>query len=66
MLGTGGKTIAETVREAFGMVLTGGGVEALSLNVFGGLMLRHVIARGIVLVFGEVGVSVPAVDRLRG
>jgi len=44
----------------------GGGVEALSLDVFRGLTLRDIIAREIVPVFGEVGVSVPAVDRLRG
>ena len=67
MLGADRKAIVETIREAFGMVLTGGGggdVEALSLTVFGGLTLRDVIARVIVLVFGEVGVCVPAVDRL--
>lgn len=69
MLGADRKAIVETIREAFGMVLTGGGggdVEALSLTVFGGLTLRDVIARVIVLVFGEVGVCVPAVDRLWG
>jgi len=66
MLTTGGKAIVETIREAFGMVLTGGGVEALSLHVFGGLTPRSIISRGVVLAFGEVGVSAPAVDGPKG
>ncbi|RPA96943.1 succinyl-CoA synthetase-like protein [Choiromyces venosus 120613-1] len=66
MLDTGGKATAETIWESFRMVLSDTSVKVLFVNVFGGLTLCDVIAKGIVLAFKEVGIEVPVVVRLRG
>lgn len=65
-LDTGGKATAETVKKAFEMVLADARVKVVFVNIFGGLTLGDMIARGIILAFQELAVAVPVVVRIRG
>ncbi|KAI9644558.1 hypothetical protein NHQ30_006579 [Ciborinia camelliae] len=63
---TGGKATAETVKRGFEAILRDARVKVVLVNVFGGLTLGDMIAEGILLAFGQVGVRVPVVVRIRG
>lgn len=65
-LDTGGKATAETVRKSFEIILRDERVKVIFVNIFGGLTLGDMIARGIILAFQEVGIQVPVVVRIRG
>lgn len=65
-LDTGGKATAETVRKSFEIILRDERVKVVFVNIFGGLTLGDMIARGIILAFKEVGIQVPVVVRIRG
>lgn len=65
-LDTGGKATAETVRKSFEIILRDERVKVIFVNIFGGLTLGDMIARGIILAFKEVGIQVPVVVRIRG
>lgn len=65
-LDTGGKATAETVRKSFEIILRDERVKVIFVNIFGGLTLGDMIARGIILAFEEVGIQVPVVVRIRG
>lgn len=65
-LDTGGKATAETVRKSFEIILRDERVRVIFVNIFGGLTLGDMIARGIILAFKEVGIQVPVVVRIRG
>lgn len=65
-LDTGGKATAETVRKSFEIILRDARVKVIFVNIFGGLTLGDMIARGIILAFQEVGIQVPVVVRIRG
>jgi succinyl-CoA synthetase beta subunit len=65
-LDVGGGSNAERVREAFKLILTSERVEAILVNIFGGIVRCDEIATGIIAAVRDVGVSVPVVVRLEG
>jgi succinyl-CoA synthetase beta subunit len=65
-LDVGGGTTAERVAEAFKIIVSGGDVKAILVNIFGGIVRCDLIAEGIIAAVKEVGVEVPIVVRLEG
>ena len=65
-LDVGGGSNAERVREAFKLILSSDRVEAILVNIFGGIVRCDEIAEGIIAAVREVGVKVPVVVRLEG
>jgi succinyl-CoA synthetase beta subunit len=65
-LDVGGGSNATRVREAFKLILSSDRVEAILVNIFGGIVRCDEIAEGIIAAVGEVGVTVPVVVRLEG
>jgi succinyl-CoA synthetase beta subunit len=65
-LDVGGGSNAERVKEAFKLILTAEHLEAILVNIFGGIVRCDEIAEGIVAAVREVGVEVPVVVRLEG
>ena len=65
-LDVGGGATAERVAEAFKIILSNRNVDAILVNIFGGIVRCDLIAEGIIAAVREVGVSVPVVVRLEG
>jgi succinyl-CoA synthetase beta subunit len=65
-LDVGGGSNAERVKEAFKLILSSGTLEAILVNIFGGIVRCDEIAEGIIAAVREVGVTVPVVVRLEG
>jgi len=65
-LDVGGGATAERVAEAFKLILSNESVEAILVNIFGGIVRCDLIAEGIITAVKEVGVDVPVVVRLEG
>jgi len=65
-LDVGGGTTTERVAEAFKLILADTKVEAVLVNIFGGIVRCNLIAEGIIAAVKEVGVSIPVVVRLEG
>ena len=65
-LDVGGGATAERVAEAFKIILSDPQVEAILVNIFGGIVRCDLIAEGILQAIGEVAVQVPVVVRLEG
>ncbi|MEQ1668854.1 MAG: succinate--CoA ligase subunit beta, partial [Sulfuriferula sp.] len=65
-LDVGGGATAETVARAFKIILSDNQVQAVLVNIFGGIMRCDIIAEGIITAVKEVGVSVPVIVRLEG
>lgn len=65
-LDVGGGATKERVIEAFKIILSDDGVEAVLVNIFGGIVRCDLIAEGVIGAVEEVGVSVPVVVRLEG
>jgi succinyl-CoA synthetase beta subunit len=65
-LDVGGGATAERVAAAFKLILSNDSVEAILVNIFGGIVRCDLIAEGIIVAVKEVGVSVPVVVRLEG
>ena len=65
-LDVGGTSDAERVAEAFKLILSSESVEAILVNIFGGIVRCDEIAKGIIAAVQEVGVTVPVVVRLEG
>ena len=65
-LDVGGGATAEKVTEAFKIMLKSGGVKAILVNIFGGIMRCDVIAEGVVAACKAVNLSVPLVVRMKG
>lgn len=65
-LDVGGGTTAEKVAEAFKLILADTKVEAVLVNIFGGIVRCNLIAEGIIAAVKEVGVTIPVVVRLEG
>jgi len=65
-LDVGGGSDAERVKEAFKLILSSEHLEAILVNIFGGIVRCDEIAAGIIAAVREVGVSVPVVVRLEG
>ncbi len=65
-LDVGGGANVEQVREGFKIILQDERVEAILVNIFGGIMKCDVIAEGIIQASNEIKFSVPLVVRLEG
>jgi len=65
-LDVGGGATKERVTVAFKLILSDPNVEAILVNIFGGIMRCDVIAEGIVSAAREVNLHVPLVVRLEG
>ncbi|MCB2211851.1 ADP-forming succinate--CoA ligase subunit beta [bacterium] len=67
-LDVGGGANAESVRNAFRIILKDPNVKAVLINIFGGIVRCDRVAQGIIdaLSGGEVKVNVPVVVRLEG
>lgn len=65
-LDTGGKATSETVKKSFETILQDDRVKVIFVNIFGGLTLGDVIARGVVAAYKDLHVQVPVVVRIRG
>ena len=65
-LDVGGGTTADKVAEAFKIIVSGGGCDAILVNIFGGIVRCDLIAEGVIAAVKEVGVSVPVIVRLEG
>ena len=61
----GGAT-PDRVAEAFKLILSNSSVEAILVNIFGGIVRCDLIAEGIIQAVKEVNVTVPVVARLEG
>ena len=65
-LDVGGGATKERVTAAFNLILSNKKVEAILVNIFGGIVRCDMIAEGIIGAVTDVGVSVPVVVRIEG
>ncbi len=65
-LDVGGGATAERVTAAFKIILADKNVDAILVNIFGGIMRCDVIAEGIIAAAREIKFQVPLVVRLEG
>lgn len=65
-LDVGGGATKERVTEAFKIILSDEKVQAVFVNIFGGIVRCDLIADGIIAAVAEVDVGVPVVVRLEG
>lgn len=65
-LDVGGGATKERVTEAFKLIVSDKNVEAIFVNIFGGIVRCDLIAEGIIAAVAEVGVNVPVIVRLQG
>ncbi len=65
-LDVGGGATAEQVREGFKIILEDERVEAILVNIFGGIMKCDVIAEGVIQASREIKLRAPLVVRLEG
>jgi succinyl-CoA synthetase beta subunit len=65
-LDVGGGATAEKVTEAFKLMLRNPRLQAILINIFGGIMRCDIIAEGVVTAAREVRLHVPLVVRLEG
>ncbi|MGJ8725083.1 MAG: ADP-forming succinate--CoA ligase subunit beta [Roseibacillus sp.] len=65
-LDVGGGATKDQVAAAFKIITGDPNVEAILINIFGGIMDCNVIAEGVVAASKEVGLNIPLVVRLEG
>jgi succinyl-CoA synthetase beta subunit len=65
-LDVGGSSNPEKVVHAFRLILAGGNVKAVLINIFGGITRCDDIAKGILKAFDTMDIDVPVVVRLAG
>ena len=65
-LDVGGGATSEKVTEAFKIMLGNPKVEAILVNIFGGIMRCDTIAEGVIAACKAVNLSVPLVVRMKG
>lgn len=65
-LDVGGGATKEKVAAAFKLIVSDPNVEAILVNIFGGIMRCDIIAEGIIAAAKEVSLRVPLVVRLEG
>lgn len=65
-LDVGGGATAEKVTEAFKLMLHNPKLQAILINIFGGIMKCDVIAEGVVMAAKQVKLNVPLIVRLEG
>ena len=65
-LDVGGGATVDQVREGFKIILEDRRVEAILVNIFGGIMKCDVIAQGVIEASRETSLKVPLIARLEG
>jgi succinyl-CoA synthetase beta subunit len=65
-LDVGGGATTEKVTEAFKLMLRNPNLQAILVNIFGGIMKCDVIAHGVVAAARQVDLTVPLVVRMKG
>ncbi len=65
-LDVGGGATAERVTEAFRLILSDNKVQAILVNIFGGIVRCDLIAEGIIEATRTMGMNLPVVVRLEG
>ena len=65
-LDVGGSATEEAITKAFEIILSDKAVKVILVNIFGGIMLCDIIAKGIVAAVKKSGLEVPLVVRLEG
>jgi succinyl-CoA synthetase beta subunit len=65
-LDVGGGANEEQVKNAFRIILSDRNVQAVLINIFGGIMRCDIIANGVVAAVREMGLAIPVVVRLEG
>jgi len=65
-LDVGGGATKERVAEALKIILSDSAVNAILVNIFGGIVRCDLIAEGIIAAVAEVGITIPVVVRLEG
>ncbi|XP_053975375.1 succinate--CoA ligase [ADP-forming] subunit beta, mitochondrial-like [Hylaeus volcanicus] len=65
-LDVGGSATAETVKEAFQIIVSDPKVETIFVNIFGGIMRCDIIAQGIISATKDLKLEIPIVVRLQG
>ena len=65
-LDVGGAADSERVSEAFKIILSDKAVQAVLINIFGGIVRCDIIADGIIEAVEKIGVNIPVVVRLEG
>jgi succinyl-CoA synthetase beta subunit len=65
-LDVGGGASEEQVENAFRIILSDPHVQAVLINIFGGIMRCDIIAKGVVAAVKGMGLSLPVVVRLEG
>ena len=65
-LDVGGAASAETVKNGFKIILSDSNVNAILINIFGGIVRCDRVANGVVEAVKELGLTVPVVVRLEG
>uniref|UniRef100_A0A7S3JTJ2 Succinate--CoA ligase [ADP-forming] subunit beta, mitochondrial n=1 Tax=Aureoumbra lagunensis TaxID=44058 RepID=A0A7S3JTJ2_9STRA len=65
-LDVGGSANEKQITEAFKIITSDPSVQAILVNIFGGIMKCDVIAEGIVAAVKEAGLNIPLVVRLEG
>ena len=65
-LDVGGGATAQQVMEAFRLISSDAKVQAILVNIFGGIMRCDVIAEGIVMAAKQLSLKIPIIVRLQG
>lgn len=65
-LDVGGGANAEQIRSAFKILMSDKNVNAVLINIFGGILRCDVLAAGVIAAVKELGVPVPIVIRMKG
>uniref|UniRef100_A0A8C1QKR2 Succinate--CoA ligase [ADP-forming] subunit beta, mitochondrial n=2 Tax=Cyprinus carpio TaxID=7962 RepID=A0A8C1QKR2_CYPCA len=65
-LDVGGGATAQQVTEAFKLITSDKKVQAILVNIFGGIMRCDVIAQGIIIAVTDLELKIPIVVRLQG
>ena len=65
-LDVGGVANAETVAHGFEIILSDPNVNAILINIFGGIVRCDRVAQGVIDAMGKIDVNVPVVVRLEG
>ena len=65
-LDVGGSATAEKVKAAFRLLISDENVEAIFVNIFGGIMHCDTIAEGVIEAAMETGLRLPLIVRLEG
>ncbi|XP_016122372.1 succinate--CoA ligase [ADP-forming] subunit beta, mitochondrial isoform X2 [Sinocyclocheilus grahami] len=65
-LDVGGGATAQQVTEAFKLITSDKKVQAILVNIFGGIMRCDVIAQGIIMAVTDLELKIPIVVRLQG